>query len=371
MRPSTATALGLICGFVAGTAGAQAVGPGSQAPERQIQEATNDAMQNEAIEYVLEAPEEVVETVSSIATLPAIRISDIRLAGNTVLSAADVDAMTTPYENRMVSVEELHALRQELSQAYFDRGYVNSGVIIPDQSVSGGVVRLDVVEGKLTDVLISGNSAFDDEYIDQRVKLGLTDPLNIADLQTNLRRLQEEPLITSVNAQLLPGEAKGDSRLSLTVNEKSPWQVMVSADNYRSASVAEERGTLFVAHNSLTGHGDVLSARYGLTDGVEDQGISYSLPVSTSGSRLSAYYSRADSEIVEAPFNILDIRSNVESWGITYSRPFIRELNRRVTGQVGFENKHSRSTLLGFPFSFSAGEENGVAEGSSIFVTAE
>ena len=231
MRLSTATGPGLLVCLVAGAAGAQAVGPGSQAPERQMQENTKDGMQNEAIEYVLEAPEEVVETVSSIATLPAIRISEIRLAGNSVLSAADVDAMTAPYENRMVSVEELHALRQELSQAYFERGYVNSGVIIPDQSVTGGVVRLDVVEGKLTDVMISGNRAFDDEYIDQRVTLGLTDPLNIADLQANLRRLQEEPLITSVNAQLLPGDAKGDSRLSLTVNEKSPWQVMVAPMN--------------------------------------------------------------------------------------------------------------------------------------------
>lgn len=320
------------------------------------------------VNYVLPPPS---PSASRLVRLPQIQVDDLRLEGNTVLPESEIQSMLSGYQGRPVSVEELHALRQQLSRAYFDAGYVNSGVIIPDQQVTDGTILLHAVEGTLTETNIAGNRALRTGYVERRVLDGVSQPLNIADLQQSLGLLKEDPLISSVNARLLPGDAPGDSRLELDVSELPRWQLSASADNYRPPSVAEERATLTIANRSLSGNGDVLSGRFGLTEGVEDLGLSYAIPLTRRDTRLEAYWSKTDSEIVESPFERLDIESNVESFGAVISHPFIRRPGVRLTATLGVENKRSESTLLGLPFSFSAGENDGVAEGTTAYLGAE
>ena len=323
------------------------------------------------VEVVLADPPADIMASGEMAAVAAISVSDIRIRGNRALSNEELDAITAAYKGRSITVEELHGLRQRLSRVYFDRGYVNSGVIIPDQQVSDGIITLQVIEGELGGIAIDGNKALRDSYLQRRVTRGVSDPLNIAELQTSLRLLQEEPLVSSINAQLIPGDKPGSGRLNLTIHEEPPFELTIAADNHRSPSVSEERGTIYLAHRSLLGRGDVLAGRFGLTQGVQDQGLSYSLPVSAYDTRIEGYYSKVDSEILEKPFDTLDINSVVESAGFVISHPFIRRLDRRFKLSLGFENRRSESTLLGFPFSFSAGEVDGKAEASAISLAGE
>ena len=92
------------------------------------------------VEVVLADPPADITASGEMAAVAAIMISDIRIRGNTALGDNELGAITADYEGRSVTVEELHALRQKLSRAYFDRGYVNSGVIIPDPQATDGVV---------------------------------------------------------------------------------------------------------------------------------------------------------------------------------------------------------------------------------------
>jgi hemolysin activation/secretion protein len=291
--------------------------------------------EEDAVEIVLADPPADMMASGEMAAVPAIMISDIRIRGNRALSNEELDAITAEYEGRSVTVEELHGLRQRLSRAYFDQGYVNSGVIIPDQQVSDGIITFQVIEGELSNVVIDGNKALRDSYLQNRVTRGISDPLNIGELQTSLRLLQEEPLVSSVNAQLIPGDTHGSGTLNLTINEEPPFELIIAVDNHRSPSVSEERGTIYLAHRSLFGRGDVLAGRFGLTQGVQDHGFSYSLPVSAYDTRIEGYYSKADSDIVEKPFDTLDINSVVESAGIVISHPFIRRLDRRFKMSLG------------------------------------
>lgn len=323
------------------------------------------------VEIVLAEPPVSITAGGGMAAMPAIKVNDIRIRGNRALSNAELDAITVDYEGRSITAEELHELRQRLSRAYFERGYVISGVIIPDQQVTGGSITLQVIEGKLSDIVIDGNKALRDSYLQRRITRTISEPLNIAELQASLRLLQEEPLVSSINAQLVPGDTRGAGRLNLTINEEPPFELFIAADNHRSPSVSEERGTIYLAHRSLFGHGDVIAGRFGLTEGVDDLGFSYSVPVSAYDTRIEGYYSKADSEIVEKPFNTLDINSEVESAGIVISHPFIRRLDRRFKMSLGFENKRSESTLLGIPFSFSPGDIDGKAEASALYLAGE
>ena len=59
-----------------------------------------------------------------------------------------------------------------LTLHYVNNGYVNSGAVIPDQTVADGVITFDIIEGELTRIDLEGNKWFRDGYIRKRLALG-------------------------------------------------------------------------------------------------------------------------------------------------------------------------------------------------------
>ena len=84
--------------------------------------------------------------------LPRVRVfvREIRVVGSMIFSAEDLAKVTAPYVNREVTTEDLEALRLTLTRLYADRGYINSGAILPDQPVAEGVITYQIIEGRLT-----------------------------------------------------------------------------------------------------------------------------------------------------------------------------------------------------------------------------
>ena len=172
---------------------------------------------------------------SELITLGSIRISEIRVEGSSVFSEEELAEFVEPYVSRSVTFEELQGLRQTISAQYLDRGYVNSGVVIPDQRVENGVVVLRAVEGGLTEIDVQGNRGLRERAIARRVERHLSGgPLDINELQESLRILQQDPLVQQVNAALLPGDAPGESYLRLGITERPRLDLQVSASTFNS-----------------------------------------------------------------------------------------------------------------------------------------
>ena len=106
----------------------------------------------------------VESTRSNLSQSTTVFVNSIELQGATVFSAAELEAMFAPYLDRQVSMEELQDLRLALSQSYLSQGYVNSGVIIPDQDIAEGRIVLQAIEGTLARVEIEGNPKLADRY---------------------------------------------------------------------------------------------------------------------------------------------------------------------------------------------------------------
>jgi hemolysin activation/secretion protein len=123
----------------------------------------------------------------SLATLPRIALRQVVIEDVSVLSPDEVAATVAPYEGREVASEELEELRRRLSLLYFEKGYVNSGVELPDQEVVDGVIRFREVRGTLTEVRLSGNRHLNDRYVLGRVDQRSSQPLEINALQASLR----------------------------------------------------------------------------------------------------------------------------------------------------------------------------------------
>ena len=132
------------------------------------------------------------------------------IEGNTVLPPADLDAIAAPYEGREVTLEELFRLKDELTLAYVNAGYVNSGATLPDQDVTEGTVRFADRRGRAGgDRHHRHPRSSSARFLEQRIRLGAGPPLNVNDLQDRLQLLLQDPTIAKLDAQLLPGSAPG------------------------------------------------------------------------------------------------------------------------------------------------------------------
>ncbi len=287
-------------------------------------------------------------------------VRQIRIVGTTVFPTEELATITALYENRKLTFEDLEALRVALTVYYVNHGYINSGAVIPDQTVTDGVVTLRLIEGQLTRIDLEGNRWFRDRYLRDRLFLGAEPPLNINVLQERIRLLLQDRRFERLNADLRPGINLGESILNVHVDETRPYNLRLEYNNFQSPTVGANRGLVTFEHQNVFGFGDVFYAQYGGSTGIHPQiDIRYTFPVTATDTTLSFNYRKNDSIVVEKPFKELDIKNQSGIFGFTIRQPVYRTLNQEVAVEITGERLENKTFLLGDPFSFSAGADNG------------
>ncbi|MGH8560066.1 MAG: ShlB/FhaC/HecB family hemolysin secretion/activation protein [Methylococcales bacterium] len=284
---------------------------------------------------------------------------EIKLHGNTVIPSTELHRLTAPYHNRYLTSQDLQQLRHDLTRYYVDRGFINSGAVIPDQGIAKGIIEIRIIEGRLQRLDIEGIEHFRESYLQDRIERDAANPLQIDKLQENLQLLLENPLIERINADLKPGSEPGLAILKTVLKERSPYQLGAVFDNQIAPSIGGYQGTVYAAHRNLTGNGDAFSAQGRFAEGLTGYGLDYWLPVNRYDTSVHAWYAHYDSTIVEQPFNQIDVTSNSESYGISLMQPLYRKPGRSFSGTVTLERRRSQTFLLDLPFSFSPGVQNG------------
>ncbi|BDA76480.1 surface antigen (D15) (plasmid) [Calothrix sp. PCC 7716] len=295
-------------------------------------------------------------------------VKKIELIGNTVLRR-EINEIVSKYENqKKLSFEQLIQLRTEITQLYINNGYETSGAfILNNQPLDSGIVQIQVVEGELENIEISGLNRLEKSYVRSRLQLATRRPLNRRRLEEALQLLQLDPLLQQVNAELTAGGAPGRNILRVQLKEAPAFHAGISVANNQSPSIGSVQGSVFVRHNNFTGFGDNLSAEYGLTDGLNIYSIAYSLPVNAQNGTFNVRYSNNNSKIIEEPFNDLGIRSDSETLSFSFRQPLIRKPTTEFAVGLGLDVRRSQTYILDdIPFSFSSGPENGRSKVSVI-----
>ncbi len=282
-------------------------------------------------------------------------VKEIRLTGNTVFSDEELRQIKSPYENRMVSSSELEDLRVALTRHYIQQGYINSGAVIPDQKVVDGVVHMFIVEGRLTDIEVSGNKILKSGYIKKRLELGAGPPLNVDELQERIQLILESPAIETINSELGPGDRPGEANLGTVVKEGPRAQFIPVVDNRLSPSLGDVRVLPQVYVYSLTGHGDVLTAAAGGGDGLTDAYLNWAVPVNRYDTTLTLLADYSDSDVENGPFKDLDIENKTSTVGFRLNHPFYRTPRQNFSMELGLDLRKSDSELLGEGFGFTPG----------------
>ena len=299
------------------------------------------------------------EITAPLSKSPRILIRAYRFTGNTVFTDQQLSEITDPFTNRYLSIEKLQAIRQRLTLKYVHAGYVNSGALLPDQSVEDGIIRYEIVEGRLDNIQVNGLTRLNKRYVLGRLERFVKAPLNTNTLQNGLLLFQQNPLIETVKAQMRPGAQPGHADLDIDIAEAKPYEISLVGDNHRSPSVGSEQGTLGLVYRNLTGFGDTASASYSLTSGVKQYWVSYALPVNRYDTTVRVYYINGESQVISTSFKNIDIENDSNSTGAEITQPLYRQTDGELILGVRLERKKTTTSLLNQPFSFTPGVING------------
>lgn len=304
-----------------------------------------------------------------LSSVPAILVHDIEVEGNLIPHSV-LDKLLPRYRNKLLTTDDLLDLAQQLTAYLIEQGYVNSGVILPDQKVENGVVHLQAIAGRVDKIVVNGNRHVTDSYITARI--GATEtPFNINTTVGKLQVLERDPRIKRLNAELKPSVERGSALLNIDVEESRVWGASAGIDNYVSPNVGGQQAFFDAYHLSVLGLGDSLSIGYRRAKGFTGGTAQYSVPVSAHDTLVTMLYDRNSSTIVTEPFAQLDIEGSTQRYGVALRQPFINTLHTEFALELGVRKERVESFLLGEPFSFSTSDSDGVSNVSLVQFTQE
>lgn len=221
----------------------------------------------------------------SFAALSAplmVEVSGFEVVGNSLISAEKVQELLQPYTGQQ-SVESITAATQALQSLYLQAGYAGVVTSLPVQTLSGGKVRIDVLEGRLDQIVVQGN----DRFSIQNVKAGLpslsvgTTP-NLLNLDTHTLMVNENPA-KSVRVVFQPGLRTGQLDALVVIEEQNPVQWLATADNTGNSSSGRYRASLMFQNANVFDLDHVLNVRLNtsFTDPANSMatGLSYRVPL--------------------------------------------------------------------------------------------
>lgn len=288
-------------------------------------------------------------------------ISGIQLAGSTVFSTEDFAELFAEYTGRPVTFDELLQLRSVVTQRYVEAGFLTSGAFIPPQTLENGIVIVQVIEGEIEDIEIVGTRRLSPAYIRSRLGLAAQPPIKADTLLAGLQRLQIDPLIETVSADLQAGVRPGTSILRVEVTEANSFGMTVGTDNGRSPNIGSVRRSIGINEGNLLGIGDRVSLSYANTEGSNSLDFSYAVPVSPYNTRVNIEAGISDSRVVNSVFRVLDISSDSYYGEVGVTHPLIESPTQELS--LGLALSHKRSqTRLGIenfgPFPLSLGADS-------------
>ena len=315
------------------------------------------------------SPPVTITQADQIADSQTITIQAVVLTGNTAFEQNELQGLWLPLIGQSIAEAEIRNLVNGITQRYLDAGYLNSRATLTSIEPNG-VINIEIQEGQLGEIIIEGGDRLQD-YIRARIEMGAGKPLNIRNLEEQLRLLKSDPLFESVDASLRPPDLDADpaevdqnvSTLIVRVVEANPVYGQVSLDNYSPPSIGAVRAGVSLGYRNPLGFGDAALLSY--RPRLEAIGDSYRLdafyqvPLNPSNGTLafSAFIDR--NKVLNDEFTPLNLRGNSDRYVLEYRQPLIRTPDEEFALSFGISYDTGQTFALdqGVPFGFGPNEE--------------
>lgn len=272
-------------------------------------------------------------------------VSSFHFSGNTLLSAQELELLLSPFCSKSCTIVDLRQATALVTKAYHDRGYKLAKAYLPVQRIDNGIVKISILEGRIGQIIITGNRNYSERFIRNYLLRGGTEAaLSVDRLEGALLLLNSRFTDLKVTANFIPGKSQGTTDLQVSVDDGSPLHGALSANNYGSEFVSRYRFGGQLEWSNAVVQGSLLSLGGMAGDKIERMSVfnaGYSLPLNSSGTISALQFSDGSFEVGK-DFADLGIHNSETTLELSFSHPLIKTRAATLIGQLGFRGSDAR-----------------------------
>lgn len=307
------------------------------------------------------APPRQPQQIQKVEQEQTFEIYAFKLDGNTIFPTQRLLDLLDDLVGPGRTAADVEKGRDILEKFYHDEGYPSVLVNIPEQKVDEGMIRLQVIESKISITRVTGNRYFSTELIlDKLPSLAPGTIIHAPDVEKEISKVNRNPDLKVMPTNMAPGKDLGTIEVDLKAEDHRPFHGSLEIDDRNSHDTTPLRMNLGAHYDNLWGIEHSLGVQYQFSpqkfDEVEVVSGSYTLPApwwKDTSVVLYGVYSNSNTTSFSTDFNSIGKGDII---GARYIIPLPSYNAYNHTAIFGFDYKHfDESTgLAGNPSGMSS-----------------
>lgn len=271
---------------------------------------------------------------------PMVFINSINTNPSSVLPEKELSDIKTKYTNKKMSIDDINAMLVEINDLYKKKNYITAKAILPPQTIKGGVLNIELLEGKIGKIVIKGNKFTRKSYITGKFSQKPGEVFDVKKLEKDIINFNNNNDV-KLKGKVQAGEQYSQTDIYLKAYESNPFHFVPTFDNTGRESVGILKSGIAISDDSLFGYRDNLTLGTSLARGTTGAYASYGFPVGNKGTKINGLFSYNHIKIVEGDFEPLRVTGNSFIYGVDVSHPLVSNKRVEVNGDIGFNFKES------------------------------
>ncbi|HEY4255097.1 MAG TPA: ShlB/FhaC/HecB family hemolysin secretion/activation protein [Chlamydiales bacterium] len=319
--------------------------------ERELEkeyEATPLEPKKELPDVQIDIPEEKLE----IPEGTSLEVKEVEIQGNEAISCEEIEKWVEGFLGEELTLKDIYALCQAIDRGYAKRGYFLARAYPPPQTVEGGVLRIEVLEGRLGEVHIEPGKFYSERFVGSYFEALQGKGLNYDQFMRALLLLNENSDLQA-GAVFAKGKEVGTADVTIKVKDARPIHLYLNGNNYGRDITTNFRLGGRVDAGSLFLYGDKLSVAEVVgfpVNALYFTDVVYRAPVNRKGTFVELAYLFSKFHVEEQLDLQLKGRSDIGTAKVSHAVHRSREMSVDIFGY--FDVKQIQNFVLGSRTSF-------------------
>lgn len=283
-------------------------------------------------------------TIDEIGT-KGVYVNSIEVSPSEILSQDEINGVIGQYVGKNVFMSDIQEAINGINKLYAEKGYVTARAYLPEQTVSNGNIKIELIESKIGNVTVKNNRYTTSNYILKRMPEKSGQLFDIVGLENDVLDFNRYHDGVNLSANLKAGQTPGTTDIELTAQETFPLHIIGMFDNAGRYSTGSLRGGPAIIVDSLFHQRDQLSTGVYFSKGVTSPFFDYSIPINRKDGRIGFSFTSSFSRVVNGAPAVtnLGLRSNSYVYSLYYDQPIVRKRGFEFKTYAAMNYKRSRS----------------------------
>ena len=210
-------------------------------------------------------------------------IEEFKVEGNTIFTTERLRLVLDDFVGPGKKAADVEKARETLEKFHHDEGYPSVIVNIPEQKVEEGIIRLQIIESRISVTRVTGNRYFTTKQIlDRLPSLAPGTVIHAPDVEKEIGSLNKNADLKVMPTDMKPGKDLGSIEVDLKAEDHLPFHGSVEINNRNTHDTSDLRINAGAHYDNLWHLEHSLSVQYQFSpqkfDEVEVVSASYMAP---------------------------------------------------------------------------------------------